>query len=309
MTMEHPADVLTDLIGVLGDVLRVKPEKIDPEQTFQSMGLDSLLVVEFVAVVNSRYGLRVRATDLYDFPSPVSFAREVARAASSVAAAPVPVAAAPPAAAGYEAPVATAPAAAATAPAPGAAPASALRQSPAAAAATRIAEVLREQLAGILCCDPWEINTTAAFNVLGVDSMVGAEFIAVVNRSFGLRERSVLLYEHPNLAAMAAYIATRTGAAAQAVQEAQVAQAAQVTQVARAAQEFAPAPRTPERAFRPAAAPAVPAAPAAPAVPVAADPAPAVRPLPAGDLDVLLDAIRDDRLTVDEALVLLGRRG
>ncbi|MGW6410531.1 phosphopantetheine-binding protein [Streptomyces vinaceus] len=302
MTMEHPADVLTDLIGVLGDVLRVKPEKIDPEQTFQSMGLDSLLVVEFVAVVNSRYGLRVRATDLYDFPSPVSFAREVARAASSAAAAPVPVAAAP-AAAGYEAPVATAPAAAATAPAPGAAPASALRQSPAAAAATRIAEVLREQLAGILCCDPWEINTTAAFNVLGVDSMVGAEFIAVVNRSFGLRERSVLLYEHPNLAAMAAYIATRTGAAAQAVQEAQVAQAAQVTQVARAAQEFAPAPRTPEPAFRPA------AAPAAPAVPLAADPAPAVRPLPAGDLDVLLDAIRDDRLTVDEALVLLGRRG
>ncbi|MFB7977674.1 phosphopantetheine-binding protein [Streptomyces vinaceus] len=299
MTMEHPADVLTDLIGVLGDVLRVKPEKIDPEQTFQSMGLDSLLVVEFVAVVNSRYGLRVRATDLYDFPSPVSFAREVARAASSVAAAPVPVAVA----AGYEAPVAAAPAVAATAPAPGAAPASALRQSPAAAAATRIAEVLREQLAGILCCDPWEINTTAAFNVLGVDSMVGAEFIAVVNRSFGLRERSVLLYEHPNLAAMAAYIATRTGAAAQAVQEAQVAQAAQVTQVARAAQEFAPAPRTPEPAFRPA------AAPAAPAVPLAADPAPAVRPLPAGDLDVLLDAIRDDRLTVDEALVLLGRRG
>ncbi|MFF0217206.1 phosphopantetheine-binding protein [Streptomyces vinaceus] len=301
MTMEHPADVLTDLIGVLGDVLRVKPEKIDPEQTFQSMGLDSLLVVEFVAVVNSRYGLRVRATDLYDFPSPVSFAREVARAATSAAAAPVPVAAA--VAAGYEAPVAAAPAVAASAPAPAPAPAPALRQSPAAAAATRIAEVLREQLAGILCCDPWEINTTAAFNVLGVDSMVGAEFIAVVNRSFGLRERSVLLYEHPNLAAMAAYIATRTGAAAQAVQEARVAQAAQLTQVARAAQDFAPAPRAPEPTFRPAAAPAVPA------VPVATDPAPAVRPLPAGDLDVLLDAIRDDRLTVDEALVLLGRRG
>ncbi|MEV0992044.1 acyl carrier protein [Streptomyces sp. NPDC049949] len=277
MTMEHPADVLTDLIGVLGDVLRVKPEKIDPEQTFQSMGLDSLLVVEFVAVVNTRYGLRVRATDLYDFPTPASFAREVARAAAnSSAAAPVTAAQAPvAAAAGPEAPLAPA-----------------VRQSPAAAAATRIAEVLREQLAGILCCDPWDINTTAAFNVLGVDSMVGAEFIAVVNRSFGLRERSVLLYEHPNLAAMAAYIATRTGAAAQAVQD------------ARPAQDFAPAPRTPEPAFRPAAPVVVPAAAAA-----AADPAPSVRPIPAGDLDVLLDAIRDDRLTVDEALVLLGRRG
>ncbi|MFI6149255.1 phosphopantetheine-binding protein [Streptomyces sp. NPDC051109] len=298
MTMDHPGDVLTDLIGVLGDVLRVKAEKIDPEQTFQSMGLDSLLVVEFVAVVNTRYGLRVRATDLYDFPTPVSFAREVARAASSAGAAPAPApaptepvaAAGPaPAAAGHEAPVTAS-----------------ARQSPAAAAATRIAEVLREQLAGILCCDPWDINTTAAFNVLGVDSMVGAEFIAVVNRSFGLHERSVLLYEHPNLAAMAAYIATRTGAAAQAVQAVQSVQAVQV------AQDFAPAPRTQAPALRPAGAWSAPAATAtaagatAPAVTAAA---PGARSLAGGDLDTLLDAIRDDRLTVDEALVLLGRRG
>ncbi|MFF4851225.1 phosphopantetheine-binding protein [Streptomyces sp. NPDC001194] len=305
MTMEHPDDVLTDLIGVLGDVLRVKPEKIDPEQTFQSMGLDSLLVVEFVAVVNTRYGLRVRASDLYDFPTPVSFAREVARAASGAAAAPVPpvpaavAAGAPAVAAEYEAPAAFAFPAAAPAAAPAPAPAAsalAERQAPAAAAATRIAEVLREQLAGILCCDPWDIHNTAAFNVLGVDSMVGAEFIAVVNRSFGLQERSVLLYEHPNLAAMAAYIATRTGAAAQAVQ---------------AAQARTPAPRTPEPALRPAVAAAAVAAGVAGAAAAAAttSPATAVRRLPGGDLDVLLDAIRDDRLTVDEALVLLGRRG
>ncbi|MFF3650741.1 phosphopantetheine-binding protein [Streptomyces sp. NPDC002181] len=292
MTMDHPADVLTDLIGVLGDVLRVKAEKIDPEQTFQSMGLDSLLVVEFVAVVNTRYGLRVRATDLYDFPTPVSFAREVARAAGSAAAvsAPAPAVTAPvaaagpvPAAAGHEVPAA---AAAATA-----------RQSPAAAAATRIAEVLREQLAGILCCDPWDINTTAAFNVLGVDSMVGAEFIAVVNRSFGLQERSVLLYEHPNLAAMAAYIATRTGAAAQAVRAVQV------------AQDLTPAPRTPEPALRPAVAWSAPAPAPTATAPAVMAAAPGVRPLAGGGLDALLDAIRDDRLTVDEALVLLGRRG
>ncbi|WP_329316659.1 acyl carrier protein (plasmid) [Streptomyces sp. NBC_01278] len=290
MMNEHPADVLTDLIGVLGDVLRVKPEKIDPEQTFQSMGLDSLLVVEFVAVVNTRYGLRVLATDLYDFPTPASFAREVARAAGSAAAAPASVAAAAPVAAAAAAAPATAPA----------------RQSPAAAAATGIAEVLREQLAGILCCDPWDINTTAAFNVLGVDSMVGAEFIAVVNRTFGLQERSVLLYEHPNLAAMAAYIATRTGAAAQAVQAAQAGQGGQAGQVR---QEFGAAPRPSERAFRPAAVPIPVPVPVAAVAPVPA-PAPAVvRPLPSGDLDVLLDAIRDDRLTVDEALVLLGRRG
>ncbi|MCX5115095.1 phosphopantetheine-binding protein [Streptomyces sp. NBC_00378] len=246
MTIEHPADVLTDLIGVLGDVLRVKPEKIDPDQTFPSLGLDSLLIVEFVAVVNGRYGLQVRATDLYDYPTPASFAQEVgrARAAASTSAAPAG---------------STGPAVPADAVAPAGSAGSAAPEG-----ATRIAEVLREQLAAILCCDAWEINTTAAFNVLGMDSIVAAEFIAAVNRTFGLRERSVLLYEHPNLAAVAAYIATRTGA-------------------------FVPD-----------------AEPVRTPVPVAAS---ALRPTLRGDVDVLLDAIRDDRLTVDEAVVLLARRG
>ncbi|MEU0631027.1 phosphopantetheine-binding protein [Streptomyces sp. NPDC005989] len=254
MTIEHPADVLTDLIGVLGDVLRVKPEKIDPGQTFPSLGLDSLLIVEFVAVINGRYGLQVRATDLYDYPTPASFAQEVRRARAAASSGAAPARSVGPA--GPAIPVdAVAPAASAGS-----------TGSAAPEGATRIAEVLREQLAAILCCDAWEINTTAAFNVLGMDSIVAAEFIAAVNRTFGLRERSVLLYEHPNLAAVAAYIATRTGG-------------------------FAPD-----------------AEPARTPAPVSA-PASAARPALRGDVDVLLDAIRDDRLTVDEAVVLLARRG
>ncbi|MGW4689015.1 phosphopantetheine-binding protein [Streptomyces sp. NPDC004244] len=273
MTNDLPADVLTDLIGVLGDVLRVKPEKIDPEQTFQSLGLDSMLVVEFVAVVNTRYGLRVLATDLYDHPTPVSFAREVKRAAGGATAdvaepayATAPAHASVPAhgpATTYYAPPAAGPASAYVP-----APASAYASVPAggAVAAPQIAEVLREHLASILGCEARQIDPAATFNVLGVDSIVGAEFIAVVNRVFGLRERSVLLYEHPSLAAMAAYLAARTGAAP----------------TARPASLPAPAP--------------------------APEPAAPVRPLPVGDLDVLLDAVRDDRLTVDEAVLLLARR-
>ncbi|MFF3787288.1 phosphopantetheine-binding protein [Streptomyces sp. NPDC001933] len=255
MTIEHPADVLTDLIGVLGDVLRVKPEKIDPDQTFPSLGLDSLLIVEFVAVINGRYGLQVRATDLYDYPTPASFAQEVGRARAAASSGAAPARSVGPAGS-------AGPAVPADAVAPAAFTGSAGSAAP--EGATRIAEVLREQLAAILCCDAWEISTTAAFNVLGMDSIVAAEFIAAVNRTFGLRERSVLLYEHPNLAAVAAYIATRTGA-------------------------FVPD-----------------AEPVRTAAPVSAS---AARPALRGDVDVLLDAIRDDRLTVDEAVVLLARRG
>ncbi|UUU44984.1 phosphopantetheine-binding protein [Streptomyces sp. NBC_00162] len=265
MTNDHPADVLNDLVGVLGDVLRIKAEKIDPEQTFRTLGLDSLLVVEFVAVVNSRYGLRVRATDLYDYPTPASFAREVKRAMKSGEARPAATVLAGPGAdtvpGADTAPAAPVPSVASPASAVDRVPAPEPAREPAGApAAQQIAEVLREQLAAILCCDAWDIDTTAPFNVLGVDSIVGAEFIAVVNRTFGMKERSVLLYEHPNIAAMAAYIAVRTGAFGH---------------------EAAPV-RAPELASRPAA---------------------------RDDLDVLLDAVREDRLSVDEALVLLARRG
>ncbi|MFE9636681.1 phosphopantetheine-binding protein [Streptomyces sp. NPDC006463] len=220
------ADVLSDLIAVLGDVLRVDPERIDPEQTFQFLGLDSLLTTEFVAVVSARYGIRVPATDLYDHPTPAAFAREVARAAAAAGTTDW----------------GQAPGTAAPAPVPTAVP----DPVPTAVPAEEIVEVLREQLTAILCCDSWALDTAAPFATLGVDSLLGAEFVAVVNRIFGLDERAVVLHEYPNLDALAAYVARRSGARA-----------------------------TP----------------------------PAVR-----ELELLLDALRDGRLSVAEALVLLPRR-
>lgn len=73
-----PGDLLPDVLAVLADVLRVPQEKIDAEQTFQSLGFDSLLTDEFVAVLNARYGLELLPTELYDHPSPGAFARRLA---------------------------------------------------------------------------------------------------------------------------------------------------------------------------------------------------------------------------------------
>ncbi|GGS92673.1 acyl carrier protein [Streptomyces sp. KD18] len=225
-----PDDVLADVVGVLGDVLRIDAARIDPRQTFQSLGMDSLLTVELVAVVNARHGTAILPTDLYDHPTPESFAAQVA-AELHRAAAPRP---------GHGSgrlPADTPPA-----------PAEAgLPPSPPAGG---VAEVLREQLAAVLGCDVWEIGPAADFTGLGLDSVLGAEFVATLNRTFGLRERAVVLYDHPDLAALSEHVAATLRAA----------------------------PRTPAT-------------------------------LGARELDVLLDAVRDDRLTVDEALVLLSRHG
>ncbi|WP_151483689.1 acyl carrier protein [Streptomyces albicerus] len=221
-------DLLGELITVLADALGVKAEAIDPEQPFHLLGLDSMLTVEFVAVVNARYGTRIKATALYDHPTPAAFARHVAPQLGVLG----------------------------PQPAPGPAPAPA-------AGAEQVVDVLRTELARILCCEPWDIDADAAFHLLGLDSILGAEFVAVVNRTYGLDERAVTLYDHPSLNAMAAYVASRTGL---------------------------PAARTlPGPALR-----SRTQAPSGPAGPT--------------DLEALLDAVRDNRLSVDEAAAVLAGR-
>ncbi|MFG2601676.1 phosphopantetheine-binding protein [Streptomyces sp. NPDC048462] len=262
-----PRDMVTDLVAVLADALRLKPEKIDPEQTFRSLGVDSLLTVEFVATVNGRYGSAVKASVLLDHPTPLDFARHMARelgprasqaaqspssgpgirAMAPVAGPPTPLPAPVPAPESVAGPVPLlgGPVPAAASPDPG---------------ARQILDLLREELARLLCCDPWDIDPTAAFGLLGVDSIIGAQFVAVLNRTYGMNERAVTLYDHPDLAALASHIASAGRA---------------------------------------------PAAVRAPVTAVSGTAAPEPEPL---GVRALLDAVREDRLTIDEALTLLPGR-
>ncbi|MDX2531388.1 acyl carrier protein [Streptomyces europaeiscabiei] len=116
----------------------------------------------------------------------------------------------------------------------------------------RVLDALREMLGAILRCDPWEIDEKATFHVLGLDSILGAEFVDAINTRYGLKEEAFTLYDHPTPAAMATHVVARTSA------------------------------RTP------------------------AAPGPARAAGPRAGLDTLLDAVRDDRLSVDEAVALLA---
>lgn len=74
--------------------------------------------------------------------------------------------------------------------------------------------VLREQLAETLCCDVFDIDTEATFRSLGLDPVLGAEFLDFVNGAYGLRARPAVLFDHPCLSALAAHIAASTTAVA-----------------------------------------------------------------------------------------------
>ncbi|MFJ3309408.1 phosphopantetheine-binding protein [Streptomyces sp. NPDC086549] len=232
-----PGELLAELTAVLAGVLHVEPDRIDPEQPFQILGLDSMLTVEFVTAVNNHFGIRIAAAELYDHATPAALARHVEDARSG--AGPRPPA-----------------------------------QDPGAAAV--VLQVLREQLARILHCAPWEIDPGAAFAEVGIDSILAAEFMAGINRAYGLTERPVTVYEHPSLAAMASYVASRSPGL--------------VTGT-------------------PVLPPAGTAAPAAPGPQERTEAGAARRSLLSADeLDALLDAVRDDRLSVDEAAALLTDR-
>jgi acyl carrier protein len=244
------ADVLAELTAVLAGMMRIEPQTLDAQEPFRLLGLDSMLSVEFVAALNARYGTRIAATALYEHPTPQALARHVAAELGTPRpATPTDTPTDTDTEADVDADVAD-------------------------VAVEAVTDTLREQLAGILHCGPGEIDVSAPFAALGLDSILAAEFLAGINRTYGLSEQADLLYDQPDLGAMAAYVSAR-------------------------AAHRTPAPGRLGAAF---------AVPAGQPGPFPAGPAPGGAPVaPAGvDLDALLDAVRDEVLSIDEAAALLA---
>ncbi|WP_395576637.1 phosphopantetheine-binding protein [Streptomyces sp. BK79] len=236
------AGILDGLTAVLADTLHVEPGRIDPRQPFQVLGVDSIFAAEFVAALNARFGTAVTAAALYEHPAPADLARHLASA-------------------GLQDPAGESGASAGSGTSAGSGASAGSGTSGAAGSGgDAVLDELRGHLAATVHCDPAALDPETAFPLLGLDSILSAEFVAAVNRAYGLTERPVTLYDHPSLAAMAEYIA---GAA-------------------------------------PGAAGSLARADAAPD-PVRGD-------LTKDEVNALLDAVRDDMLTVDEAVTLLTPR-
>ncbi|MGE0722831.1 MAG: SDR family NAD(P)-dependent oxidoreductase, partial [Alphaproteobacteria bacterium] len=86
-------DVLARLNALLAETLYLEPGAIDPDQPFTEIGLDSILAVELARRIEGEFGVALRATRLYDQPTPRGLA--VALAAELGAATQSPVATAP----------------------------------------------------------------------------------------------------------------------------------------------------------------------------------------------------------------------
>lgn len=297
-SLEQIEDIL---IASLADALYMPADEIDPDRSFQELGLDSVVGVEWIRVLNSRFGIELAATRVYDYPTVRSLAAHIAAALGGE---PPPGGQGVPAAAAVEtaAPLSPpAPAAAAVLTAAPAAPRqrvalAPLPESPAvtvaaavisappvpahthsaatpvaraaatAASAVAAANVPALSLAAIeaaligslaeaLYMGRDDIDPERPFTDLGLDSVVGVEWIRSLNPRLGIELAAARLYDFPSIATLARHVLELMPAAPAAPVAAVPAAAASAAKPA-----AAPAP-TPE---------AAPVAPAAAAVPVQA---------------------------------------
>lgn len=71
VTLEKLQD---ELVKSLAEVLNMEMEDVDMYEKFTDMGLDSITGVEWIQAINKRYGVLVKVTRIYDYPSLQEFA-------------------------------------------------------------------------------------------------------------------------------------------------------------------------------------------------------------------------------------------
>jgi acyl carrier protein len=63
------------VVRLLGEILYVEPDTIDPATDFSALGLDSILAVELGALLEQEMGITVPAAKVYDHRTPRLFAQ------------------------------------------------------------------------------------------------------------------------------------------------------------------------------------------------------------------------------------------
>ncbi|MGY0063721.1 SDR family NAD(P)-dependent oxidoreductase [Streptomyces sp. LZ34] len=174
------AGAAKELVGALRESLArelfVEVEDIDAGRSFTELGLDSVVGVEWVRAVNQEFGTSVSATKIYQYPNVYEFAEflagELPLTGPAKESEPGPVAAAAPA---------------------------------------RVAEglvgALRESLARELFVEVEDIDAGRSFTELGLDSVVGVEWVRAVNQEFGTSVGTTKIYQYPNVYEFAEFLA------------------------------------------------------------------------------------------------------
>lgn len=196
-----PIDSLRkELAGLLAAALHEEASSMDADKKFIDMGMDSIIGVEWVRAVNERFGVGIKATKVYDYPTLREFAeylaRERERTGIRIAATDVRAQEPPRSAERL--------------------PNRILPQSDSSQAqpkppfvgvpAAKLIEELTAILSKTLELDPEDLHPDKRFIDMGMDSILGVEWVQAVNRAYGLEVKATKVYDYPSVRSFAAFI-------------------------------------------------------------------------------------------------------
>ncbi|MDJ1179178.1 condensation domain-containing protein [Roseofilum sp. BLCC_M91] len=187
------AQIKETLKESLAVALYAEISEIEEDQKFVDLGLDSIVGVEWITEINKTYNFNLKATKLYDYPTLLDLAQYIADSLSTQ---------------DRKIDVERSP----SAPTRTAIGKPSLPSTPSQNNFSHIKELLKQQLAEALYADISEIEEDQKFVDLGLDSIVGVEWITEINKTYNLNIKATKLYDYPTLLDFTKYITQELGA-------------------------------------------------------------------------------------------------
>uniref|UniRef100_UPI003F5D6C31 beta-ketoacyl synthase N-terminal-like domain-containing protein n=1 Tax=Dickeya chrysanthemi TaxID=556 RepID=UPI003F5D6C31 len=217
------ASVIEKLRVSLAQALCSPEADIHSDRSFAEMGLDSIVGAEWVHDINRQLGSSLSATRLYDYSSVRQLAQFIVLNGNHSDAADNPLSdnllSDNPLSESPEADallrhedkkiITQLQGGTADSPQTDLAPPATDRSSAQREHVGEITRLLKTSLADALYMTPEKIGNDRAFSELGLDSIIGAEWINQINKGLGIHLSATRLYDYPTLHALAEYIATR----------------------------------------------------------------------------------------------------
>lgn len=199
-----PKQLQQELKQSLADALYLDANEIDAERSFVDLGLDSIVGVEWVNAINKQYALSISATRVYDYSNIIELSRFLEAEISS------------------SHPVTDASVSVDTNEVPIKRNSVESFQESKKASNTDIPvlqnesigdlkQQLKISLASALYLEVSEIDETKSFIDLGLDSIVGVEWVNSINKQFGLSISATRVYDYSNVSELSQYIKEELG--------------------------------------------------------------------------------------------------
>ncbi|NVO12146.1 MAG: SDR family NAD(P)-dependent oxidoreductase [Bacteroidales bacterium] len=191
-TVHSQEQIQQELKISLADALYLQPSEIDINKSFVDLGLDSIVGVEWVKVVNKQFDLEISATRVYDYSNIKAFATFIKQELKEVPIVPIveqkPLIEQRPSVIPVNEPT------------------PAFQEEGKVYSQEQIQQELKVSLADALYLQPSEIDINKSFIDLGLDSIVGVEWVKAVNKQFGLEISATRVYDYSNVKAFASFI-------------------------------------------------------------------------------------------------------